>query len=82
MSHVPRVNLDEFVLSALAKACGGEPGSIRPESCVLDLGIDSVKMVALVGQVESVFGLRFSTEDILEFFIAERVSDLIAVMKR
>ena len=73
--------LDVFVRSTIARACELGRPDVAPDTPLLDLQIDSLRMVAIVSRVEQEFETRFSPDTILEFFMAEQVEDLIGLMR-
>lgn len=77
----PPVPLEEFVLNAIRSACGTDAHAVSLDTPVLDLGLDSLKMISVIRAVEATFGTRFTVEDVIGFFMAERVSDMLASMK-
>lgn len=75
------VPLDLFVRSAVARACERAGGDIDQDASLLDLRIDSLRMVAIVAQVEQEYGTRFTADVMMELFLAEYVGDLVGIMR-
>ena len=72
---------DDFVLAAIARACDRDAGTLGPETSLGELDLDSLRMVGIVSQVEMAFDREFGSEAILGFFTAERVRDLVSLMR-
>ena len=70
----------EFILSAIAAACQCDVAILRPATAMQDLNIDSLRMVAIVSQVEAQYGRQFGAEEVIDFFMAERICDLMGLM--
>jgi acyl carrier protein len=75
----PSPHLEGLVISALSAACKLTPDRVRLETNLMDLGIDSVAMLAVVTKVEASLGIELSPHDILGLFSASRVADLISL---
>lgn len=45
-----------------------------------ELHIDSLRMVAIISEVEREFDVQFAPEDMLEFFLADRIRDLVGLL--
>jgi acyl carrier protein len=72
--------LDSFVRATVARVCEMGDADIEASSRLEDLQIDSLRMVAIASQVEREFAVQFHPEDLLDFFMAERVEDLIQLI--
>jgi acyl carrier protein len=73
-------SLDIFVRSAVARACETGSGEVAADARLDDLQIDSLRMVAIASQVEREFDVQFGPQDLLDFFLAERVEDLVTLI--
>jgi acyl carrier protein len=71
---------ENVVLSVIARACRCDVATLSSETVLHDLEIDSLKMVSIVSQIEAAYGCEFGTEEIIDFFMAEKIADLIALM--
>jgi acyl carrier protein len=72
--------LDSFVCTTVARVCELGDAHIETSARLEDLQIDSLRMVAIASQVEREFDVQFHPEDLLDFFMAERVEDLIRLI--
>ena len=71
-------DLQKRGLGVLARVAGRSAAELRPEqNLVGDLGIDSVKALQLVMQLEDELGLEISDDDAAKM---DRVSDVLAYL--
>jgi acyl carrier protein len=71
-------NVTEFVLSTLSTAFNFERSELSLNTQLLDIGIDSMSMTALVAHIEAEYGCEFSADQILELFRVTDIQGLIA----
>lgn len=69
--------LAEFICATIAQACNAKPATITPATNVLDAGMDSLTLVSVFAQVETVYGIELSTDDTLGLLEAVTIADLI-----
>jgi acyl carrier protein len=74
--------LDEIVVSAIAVACNIERSAIAVDANMLELGIDSITMTAIVAQVQASYDVQLETDDVVELLNAPRVADVLSLMKK
>lgn len=67
-----------MVTEAIANACNFDPKEITGQTSLLELGLDSLSLTALVAQIEAVYECVLTPDEVLELFGAMRVSDVIA----
>lgn len=79
MSESPSV--EEFVVSAIAAACNLEKAAVTLDTDVLDVGLDSLHLLTLVGQVESTYGCEVTPEQMVGFFDAPCVRDVVRLVE-
>jgi acyl carrier protein len=72
--------LNDFVQSSIAAACGWGSSVIPLSTMLDDLRIDSLRMIDIVSRIEQEFGARFTTDHILDFFLARDVAELIQII--
>ncbi len=70
-------DLRQRILIAIAESCYRRPDEIRPEVSLVDLGLDSLAITSIVGEIESASRLEFHRDQVNTLFQAERVGDLI-----
>lgn len=76
------ISLSKLVVDIIATVCELDANSLSMQTRIADLGIDSVRMVAIVGHVELVQGCEYSVDDVLAFFLTEDIDGLIAAMAK
>jgi acyl carrier protein len=79
-NHANNTVLDSLVRATVAQVCEMGDAHIEASARLEDLQIDSLRMVAIASQVEREFAVQFRPEDLLDFFLAERVEDLIRLI--
>ncbi len=72
-----RSDITEFVLSTLSTAFNLERDELSLKTQLLDLGIDSMNMTALVAHIEAEYACEFSAEQMLELFRATNIQELV-----
>lgn len=80
MSESPPV--EEFVVAAVAAACNLEKAVVTLDTDVLEVGLDSLHLLTLVGQVESTYGCTVTPEQVVGFFDAPCVRDVVRLVER
>jgi acyl carrier protein len=68
---------EEVVLTAIARTLRVDAAEVQPNHRVDSLGLDSMRLMAVIARVEVLCAVEFSTEHIVSFLQAELVSDLI-----
>lgn len=72
--------LEARVAEVMASALERNPGDFKPTDTLRkDLGIDSVDLLGLVGELEDAFGIRFPSDPELMTNV-ETVADLVAMV--
>ena len=54
------------------------PGEIRPDEPLVDLGLDSMQFVVLVGDLEQWLGVRFLDNPLIDYPTANALSEYLA----
>jgi acyl carrier protein len=68
-----REDLRTTVATAIATSCYLEPGELRPELSLLDLGLDSLVIASIVASVETSIQRKFNPEELISLFEVEHV---------
>jgi acyl carrier protein len=76
------VLLQEFVQSAVARACNIDPAALNPQTQLSDIGLDSIALVAIVSQLETAYDLRMSAVDTLDLMTAVTLGELVEQLAR
>lgn len=74
--------IEQLVTSALAAACRREPARVERSTSLLDLGIDSLTLVAVLSQIEATFAIELTPDDTLALLGATDVGVLVAALER
>jgi len=74
--------LDDLVITTLAAACNIERAQLSPETGLDEIGLDSMSLVALVAQLEALYGCQFESEQVLGLFEARRIRDVVLLVGR
>ena len=72
------VDLSELVMDTLGAACSVDRAAIGLETTLLDLGLDSMAITAIVAQAEAACDCELTPDQIVGLFDAIQVKDLIA----
>ena len=67
------------VIQEIATCCGLEPDRVSPEAWLAEYGIDSVKSLDLLMDLEDRYGIEITDQEISEMV---KVSDVIALMQK
>jgi len=70
--------LSAFVCTAIARAVNRDPATVRPDTVLLELDLDSLTLVSVLAQVEAVHEIELTPEVILSLLEATRVSELVS----
>jgi acyl carrier protein len=81
MRPEPAGRLRDFVVEMIASACNADPAAIDMQAPLLDLGLDSLSLLAVVSQVEASYGVELLAEDTAGVLGAACVADLIKAME-
>ena len=76
------IRIEEFVCSILALAANKDPTSIQPQTNLLDLNLDSLSLVSVLAQVEAVYAVQLTPDEILELIGSVRIADLVDDLER
>lgn len=71
-------SLASLVKQSLCEACSVDPATVEGHTSLVDLGMDSFSLTAVVTYVETSFERELSADDVLELLQAETLTDLIA----
>ncbi len=75
------LDLEDFIQTTVAQACNVDRETVRPDTPLLDLNIDSLALVSVFAQVEAVYDLELTPDEILSMLEAPRVSDLVTCLR-
>jgi acyl carrier protein len=70
----------EFVCATLAQACNRDRREISPDTQMRDLNMDSLTLVAVLAQVEGVYEIELTIDDVLSMIEATSVSELAELL--
>jgi acyl carrier protein len=73
--------LELLVRDSIAVACGCEATAIVCDARLSEIGLDSISLVGILAQVEGNFDCEFTVEDMERFGGAERVGDLMMLLR-
>jgi len=76
------ISFDEFVLHTVAVACRLDPSAISARTSLLDIPMDSLTFVAILSQIEAVYGADLSAADTLDLLRASDIGGLITSIER
>ena len=76
-----KVSLEEFVMSTISHACHLPREDIGLGTPVLDTGIDSLNLTAIVAHIEMEYGCELQPEVVAGILEAELVSDLVDMIR-
>ena len=65
----------------LAEACNVESSVVSPRTDLLQLNIDSLTLVSVLTQLETIYGFELSPDDILRFLEVSVVADMLDRLK-
>ena len=68
--------VDDFILTSLADACGVERSRVDESTRLTDLGFDSLGAASLIYQLESQYGVQFDQEIVVRMYEAVTVAEL------
>ena len=71
----------DFVVDMIGAACNVDPSGIDLQTPMLDLGLDSLSLFAVVSQVEASYGIDLMSDGAIDLFAATCVADLLAAME-
>jgi len=76
------VGIEEFVCSTLALACNQDRATIHPQTSLFELNLDSLSLVSVLAQVEAVFTVQLTPDEMLRLIGASRIADLVNDLER
>jgi acyl carrier protein len=74
--------LDEFIMAMIASATNSDRKLLAPSMLVSEAGIDSLNLMAIIAQVDAQYGFGFTALQIEQMFAAEKIADVISLMRR
>ena len=75
-------SLERLVVEAIGAACRIEPAAIARSTPLLDMNMDSLTLVTVLGLIEVAYGFNFDADDIVQMLRARDVAELCAVVAR
>ena len=79
MSESPAV--EDLVVATIAAVCNLEKAAVTLDTDMLEAGLDSLHIMVLVGQVESTYGCEVTPEQMVGFFDAPCVRDVVRLVE-
>lgn len=70
-------SIHEIVFTSIARTLRVDAAEVQPNHRVDSLGLDSMRLMAVIARVEVLCDVEFSSEQIIDFLQAELVSDLV-----
>ncbi len=74
--------LESVVCEMIARACNFQHAVVSPNDSVYDLGLDSMSVTSVLAELETLYGVEFSADQIMEILQAPLVRDLIEVVSQ
>jgi acyl carrier protein len=71
-------DVESFLLASVATVCNVERSVLTSDTGVFEAGLDSLNLVAIIGQLEGEFGVQITPEQVLEAFSAVTLGDLVS----
>lgn len=68
----------DWIVNRLSAAMEIDPGEIRLDEPLVDLGLDSMQFVVLVGDLEQWLGVRFLDNPLIDYPTANALSEYLA----
>lgn len=68
--------IEAWLCESLARACRADPDAVTRVTATLDLGLDSLTLVAVLSQVEMLCDVELAEQDVLPLLDAETVGEL------
>lgn len=65
----------QVLVDAIARKTGADPASLGPRARLVDLGLDSIKVMELVVELEQAFDLAVDQEELAELATLGDVAD-------
>lgn len=75
-------DVEDFLLESVASICNVARASLCPETRVADAGLDSMNLVAVIGLLESEFGVQVTAQQVLDAFAAVTLGDLVRFVQK
>lgn len=72
--------IQTFLLEAIASTCGTDVQALRLETPLVDLDLDSLSVVSIVGQLEAAYGVNFGASAAATILEASTIGDLSAAI--
>jgi acyl carrier protein len=72
---------DQLIRAAIAASCELPTESLPDDASILDLGLDSMRLLSILSQVGSACGVDIAGEDTVELFNAGSVGELICLIE-
>ncbi len=73
-------SVEEVVVAAIAAACRVAPATVTRATGLLELGMDSLTLVAVLSQIEAALETRFDADDVASMLRARDVAELVAAV--
>ena len=72
------MSLQEIVFTSIARTLRVDTAEVKPDQRVDSLGLDSMRLMAVIARVETLCEVEFASEQLVHFLQAELVSDLVS----
>lgn len=73
----PPDSINSIVIGAIARACNLKVEAVTPDLRIAALGLDSMNMTAVLAELEAVYDIELTSDQIIDVLQQERVSDVI-----
>jgi phthiocerol/phenolphthiocerol synthesis type-I polyketide synthase D len=68
----------DWIVTHIATRLGADPSTIAVDQPVIDVGLDSMEFVAMVGELEQWLGCRFRDNPLIDYPTIESLSGFLA----
>lgn len=70
-------SLPAFVRSTIATTCNVDESTLQAPCRLADIGLDSLSLVSIVSQIETLYGRTLTMSETLDLMNADTVGDLV-----
>ncbi len=74
-------SLEEFLIATIAETCSFERSALTLETSLVDIGIDSLNMTAVLARIELVYDCQLKEEQVIEVLQADRIADVVQLVR-
>ncbi len=80
MNPSERSRLEEVVVASVARACNQEDAAISLQSNLVDVGLDSLALQAVISEMETLWRCEFTPDELMIAFDARNVGDIVRLV--